>query len=197
MPADSDLLSGDLVRAVELLAETFAAKSIRYALIGGLATLMRGRPRFTQDVDILLDVPQIVLPSLLEELTRVGFDLDLVTVIREYVREHVTSFRFGSVRIDWIKPVLPLYERTLTDASILTWTEGHPLKVATAEGLILTKMVAFRPQDKSDIETLLVANWEEIDLAVIRQVWSVVATGEQARTAWLEEAISRLVSQRK
>lgn len=58
-------------------------------------------------------------------------------------------------------------------------------------------MVAFRPQDKSDIETLLVANWEEIDLAVIRQVWSVVATGEQARTAWLEEAISRLVSQRK
>ena len=64
MAGDRDFLAGDLVRGVELLADTFAAKSIRYALIGGLATLMRGRPRFTQDIDILLDVPQVALPGL-------------------------------------------------------------------------------------------------------------------------------------
>ncbi len=102
MPADSDLLTGDLIRAVELLSETFAAKSIRYALIGGLATLMRGRPRFTQDVDILLDAPQIVLPSLLEELTRVGFDLDLVTVnpgVRSGTCD-IVPLRIGANRLD-------------------------------------------------------------------------------------------------
>lgn len=64
MAGDRDFLAGDLVRGVELLADTFAAKSIRYALIGGLATLMRGRPRFTQDIDILLDVSQVALPGL-------------------------------------------------------------------------------------------------------------------------------------
>ena len=64
MAGDRDFLAGDLVRGVELLADTFAAKSIRYALIGGLATLMRGRPRFTQDIDILLNVPQVALPGL-------------------------------------------------------------------------------------------------------------------------------------
>jgi hypothetical protein len=194
MAAEQDLLESDLIRAVELLADTFAAQSIRYAIVGGLATALRGRPRFTQDVDVLLDVPQLKLPGLLDELARVGFVFDNATVIREYVQEHMTAFRFGSVRIDWLKPVLPLYARTLADAASLPWTEGHPLRVATAEGLILTKMVAFRPQDRADIETLVIANRNDLNLELIRQEWSAVATGEEARTAWLEEVFARLIA---
>jgi hypothetical protein len=115
-------------------------------------------------------------------------------VIGEFVREHITAFRYGSVRIDWIKPVLPLYARALADASMLTWTDGHPLRVASAEGLILTKIVSFRPQDQADIETLLIANRDALDVDLIRREWSAVARGEEARTAWLEDAIARLVS---
>jgi hypothetical protein len=37
MAAEHDLLESDLIRAVELLADTFAAQSIRYAVVGGLA----------------------------------------------------------------------------------------------------------------------------------------------------------------
>jgi len=196
MPDEYDSLGNDFVRAVELLADTFTARSIRYAVVGGLATALRGRPRFTQDVDILLDVPQLALPGLLDELAHLGFLFDRDTVVREYVREHFTAFRFGSVRIDWIKPVLPLYVRTLADASSLTWTEGHPLRVATAEGLILTKMVSFRLQDQADIETLLIANRDDLDVNLIRQEWSAVAAGEELRTAWLEDALARLTPPR-
>jgi hypothetical protein len=191
MPAEHDLLENELIHAVELLADTFAGQSIRYALVGGLAVALRGRPRFTQDVDVLLDVPQLALPGLLNELIRVGFVIDRAAVMREYVREHMTTFLFGSVRIDWLKPILPLYARTLADASSLTWTEGRSIRVATAEGLILTKMVAFRPQDQVDVETLLIANREDIDVDLIRREWSVVATGEEVRTAWLEDALAR------
>jgi hypothetical protein len=196
MPAEHEQLADELVRSVEQLADAFGARSVRYAVVGGLGVIMRGRPRFTQDVDVLLDVPQLALPGLADELAARGFDVDPVTLIREYVREHMTVFRFGSIRIDWLKPVLPLYARALADASVLTWTPGHPLRVATAEGLILTKMVAFRPQDQVDIETLLIANRDEIDLAVIREEWSAVAAGEEDRTAWLEAAIARLVPPR-
>jgi hypothetical protein len=59
--------------------------------------------------------------------------------------------------------------------------------------LILTKMVSFRPQDQSDIEALLVANRNEIDVGLVRREWSAVAEGERARTAWLEDAIARLI----
>lgn len=68
MPMEPDALANELVSAVELLAETFAARSIQEALLGGLAKMLRGRPRFTQDVDLLLDVAQRALPGLLDDL---------------------------------------------------------------------------------------------------------------------------------
>jgi hypothetical protein len=146
----------------------------------------------TQDLEVLLDVPRIALPGPLEELARLRFQFGMATVIREYVHEHMTAFRFGSVRIDWLKPILPLYARTIADASLEPWTEGHTVRVATAEGLILTKMVSFRPQDQVDIETLLIANRDEINVELIRREWLPVSVGEETRTAWLEDAIKRL-----
>lgn len=192
MPAELNPWASELIRAVELLGDTLAAQSIRYALVSGLATSLRGRPRFTQDVDILLDVPQLQLPTLLGELARLGFSFDLATVIREYTRDRFTSFLYGSVRVDWLAPALPLYVRALADSSPLASTEGHSVRVASAEGLILTKMVSFRPQDQIDIETLLIANRGQMDASLIRGEWSAVAAGEDARTAWLEDALRRL-----
>jgi hypothetical protein len=197
MHAEFGLLPGDAVRAVESMAEAFDAQSVRYALIGGLAFTVRGRPRFTRDVDFLLEVPQVVLPKLLDDLTQRGFALDPAVVIRQFTLEHVASFTFASVRIDWLKPVLPLYSRTLADASPLEWTEGHSVRVATAEGLILTKIVAFRPQDQIDIEALLTANRDTIDVDLIRTHWSPLADSEPERTQWLEAAISKRVVRRE
>jgi len=73
---------------------------------------------------------------------------------------------------------------------VLTWTAGHPLRVAKAEGLILTKMLSIRPQDQAEINTLLAANRDKIDLALIRRELSAVAKGKQERTAWLENAVA-------
>ena len=181
MDTERELLSNELVRAVELLSDAFARRSIRHALIGGLATSMRSRPRLTQDVDFLVDVPQLVLPALLDDLIELGFSLDSAVVINQYVREHITAFYFGTVRIDWLKPVLPFYTRALAEAELLVWTEGHSVRVAAPEGLILTKMVAFRLQDQIDIETLLTANRETIDVTRIRDDWSPFAVAEPER----------------
>lgn len=176
--------------AVEALVEVFDARGIRYALLGGLATILRGRPRFTQDIDVLLDVPQIALPGLLDELSQRGFSLDRDSVIKQFVQHHMTAFRYGVVRIDWLKPVLPLYAHALAAATSLPWTPRHSLQVLTPEGLIVTKMVAFRPQDQEDIRTLIAANRTEIDADLIRREWADVALGEEDRTAWLEAELA-------
>ena len=190
MPEPTESLAGDLVTAVETLSEVFVERGIAYALLGGIATMLRGRPRFTHDVDILLSVPQVALPGLLDELIRRGFSLDPDTVIREFVQHHMTAFRFGVVRIDWLKPVLPLYAHALAAATSIPWTAGHSLRVLAAEGLIITKMVAFRPQDQEDIRTLIAANAAELNVELIRREWATVADGEEQRTAWLEAALA-------
>jgi hypothetical protein len=197
MPADHEFSSDEIDQAVESIADAFAARSVRHALIGGLATSMRGRPRFTQDVDFLLEVPQVALPALLDDLVGRGFTLDPAVVVKGFVQHHMTAFSFGPVRIDWLKPVLPLYSRVLADAEPLAWSEGHSVRVATAEGLILTKMVAFRNQDQQDIETLLTANRDDIDVDLIRQEWSPFAATDAERTAWLEAVIDRRVLRRE
>ncbi|MHB1558767.1 MAG: hypothetical protein ACYC61_15040 [Isosphaeraceae bacterium] len=109
----------------------------------------------------------------------------------------MASFGFGSVRVDCLKPVLTFYSRAIADAERMTWSEGHSLRVATAEGLILTKMVAFRPQDQIDIETLLTANRDTIDVDLIRREWSPFAALEPERTVWLESVIDRGIVRRE
>lgn len=193
MPDDSEWLDGDLVRAVELLSDKFKARAIPYALVGGLALGFRGNPRFTQDVDVVLNVPQLALPGLLDDLAKEGFGFDATTVIRQYVQEHMTVLHFGQVHVDWIKPMLPLYHRSIRDATPCLWTEDHFVQVATAESLIATKMASFRLQDQADIESLLSANRDAIDLALIRSQWAAVADPDDERTVWLEHAIARIV----
>jgi hypothetical protein len=190
MPDAPESLAGDLLAAVEILGDVFDRRRIRYALLWGVATMLRGRPRFTQDVDVLLEVPQLALPGLLDELVEQGFSLDREIVIQQFVQQHMTAFRYGVVRIDWLKPVLPLYAHALASATNLPWGEGHVLRVLTPEGLIVTKMVAFRPQDQEDIRTLLAANRDEIDGDLIRREWATVSHGEEDRTAWLEAALA-------
>jgi hypothetical protein len=112
MLVDLDLIPGDSVRALESLTEAFEVRSIRYALIGGLAAILRGRPRYTQDVDFLVDVPQIVLPKLLDDLLDRGATLDPTVVIGEYVRESMTSFPFESTGSSRCFPSMPEHSPT-------------------------------------------------------------------------------------
>jgi hypothetical protein len=197
MGIDRGSLPEGLDRAVESIAEAFADRSVRHALIGGIATSLRGRYRSTQDVDLLIEVPQLALPALLDDLVDRGFTLDPAVVIKEYVREHMTAFSYGTVRIDWLKPVLPLYLRALADAEPLVWSDGHTVRVATAEGVILTKMLSFRPQDQLDIDTLLTANRDTVNIDLIHEEWSPFAASEPERTAWLEAAIDARVIRRE
>jgi hypothetical protein len=178
------------------MAVIFARRQVRHALIGGLAVGLRGRPRATKDADFILHVPALSFPGLLEDLVGESFELDVADVLRRWSVERFVAFQRGRVRIDWMQPVIPLYAKVLAAAEPKPWADAE-IRVATAEGLILTKLAAFRPQDQADIETLLLANQDKIDLDLIRREWSAVAEGEEPRTAWLENAITRLVPPRK
>jgi hypothetical protein len=185
----------ELADAVRRLGVVFERRHIRHALIGGLAFGLRARPRSTKDADFILNVPALAFPGLLEELVTEGFEIDVLEIVRRWSSDRMVVFYRGKVRIDWLQPVLPLYAHVLASAELQPWLDTK-LSVATAEGLILTKMVAFRPQDQADIVALLAANRDEIDVALIRSEWAPYAATEADRTTWLEAAIARIVPPR-
>ncbi len=193
MAAEIPPVPDELGRAILELASAFSSLTLRYALIGGIAAAYRGRPRYTEDVDFLLEIPQIQLPGLLEILREHGFVFETEKVIREWTQQHFTVLSYHGIRVDWLKPVIPLYKHVLERAFQEDWL-GQNVRIGSAEGLILTKLLSFRLQDQVDIESLLAANRGRLDLHLIRHEWAAVADDKDSRTQRFEEMVARLYS---
>lgn len=190
MPPEQPTFPQHLLTALLELTQALERRGLRYALIGGIAAGYRSRPRFTQDLDFLLEVPQLVLPALLDDLHERGFTFNTETAIREWARDHMTVLSFHGVRIDWLKPLLPLYQHVIDQARPEQWL-GSAVRIASTEGLILTKLLAFRTQDQVDIENLLAANRGQLDLDLIRREWQTVAAPDDLRLRRFEDMVAR------
>ena len=76
--------------------------------------------------------------------------------------------------------------RTLDRATDEPWLHRQ-IRIASAEGLILLKLLAFRPQDQVDIENIVLANRKTLDLDWIRTEWQTVASLDDPRMKRLLE----------
>ncbi len=184
-------LPQDLQDGLREMVASLNALKLRFTLIGGIAVGYRSRPRFTRDIDFLLEVPQLVLPGLLQDLQDRGFSFDTEKTIREWTRDHLTVLRYHGVNIDWLKPVLPLYQHVIDQARTETFL-GCSFPIASPECLILTKLIAFRGQDQVDIENLLAANQGQLDLDFIRREWLTLADENDPRYLKFQEMAAKL-----
>ncbi|HZS94003.1 MAG TPA: nucleotidyltransferase [Chloroflexota bacterium] len=180
-----------LREAFEALVRTLNERGIRYAIIGEIAAVQHIRVRTTDDIDALLTVPQIQLPALLEALRDRGFSVDLATTIREFRDHGLASLRFKDVVIDLIRPVIPAYTHVLEramDAEIM----GQKVRVCSAEGLIVMKLIAMRPQDETDIREVLTAYGARLDLNFVRaELDTFTAENDPRRRkfeSWVQQA---------
>jgi predicted nucleotidyltransferase len=143
--------------------------------------------RATVDVDFLLAIPQVALPAILDDLRAEGFSLRPRRVIREWVRGHMTQFERRGTRIDWLSPVLPAFQEVLNRA--VTHDIGVvKVRVASAEGLMLLKLIAFRGQDKLDVQGLLAAH-PRLDIQFVRDHLERIFEFDAPRFSWLAESI--------
>jgi hypothetical protein len=190
MSPESLGLPSHLLTGLTCAAQIFDARIIRYALIGGVATCYRSLPRSTEDINFLLQVPQIALPGLLEEFRKQPFVFDFYATIREWNQDHVATLYYHEVRVTWLKPILSCHQHVLDTAGMVQWL-GSPLRMASAEGLILLKLLEFGLQDQWDIRSLLAAHSGKLDLEWIRREWLTVAESHDPRIERFEEMVNR------
>ncbi|MCX7423931.1 MAG: nucleotidyltransferase [Planctomycetia bacterium] len=163
-PIESDSLAHVLSELVDVLR----AHKTNYALIGGLAVSVRGRVRSTRDIDLLLDVPQLELPRLLDDLQQRGFEFDLRTLLSEWSHGITQLTWRGRIRVDWLKPVVVQFQHVLDRATEVPLNDQR-VRVADVEGLILLKLTAWRPQDQEDVRGLLAKHAGQLDLDGVRR----------------------------
>jgi predicted nucleotidyltransferase len=123
----ADVLS-DAVRALDTAA-------IPYLLIGGLASSVHGRPRATEDIDLL--VKQADADRALETLSRAGFEIERTNP------QWIYKATRDDIQIDlifWLKGDIYLDDEMLERAPEGEW-EGVRVKVMPPEDLIVVKAV--------------------------------------------------------
>lgn len=163
---------------LQKLAGVFEKLAIRYFVTGGMASIAYGEPRFTNDIDVVAEIPLAVVQQFLKEFPFPEF----------YVAEHavidavVQRFQFNilhpasGLKIDLILPKDNEYDRLrLSRAKQLPVSAELSASFASPEDVILKKLVFFQDGGSEkhlrDIASILTVRREQIDLDYIRE-WS-------------------------
>ena len=142
-----------------------------WMIIGGLAVIAHGVPRTTIDVDATVSAGLVDVDALLAALSAEGIT-GRIPDAAGFAREHqvlLVEHRQSGVPLDVTLAWLPFELEAIGHALRVPFA-GMSLPVPRAEDLVIYKAVAWRERDRSDIERLLVAHGDDIDLTRVRRV---------------------------
>lgn len=133
------------------------ARSIDYALCGGLALAVHGYPRYTKDIDLLIREED--LPAILKVAAHYGYEFPAFPMTfqtgtpEEMLVQRVSKVDGDSHCVLDLIVVRPFLESVWTSRMYYE-SEGWRIQVVSRDGLIAMKRLANRPQDQVDITTL-------------------------------------------
>ena len=140
------------------------SRGIPCALIGGLAVSLRGQPRMTVDVDlvILADVERAL--RLVRELDSTPFQPLFAGVEEVVSRSYILPIRHRStgIRVD-LAIGMSGFERDAVGRATPVAIGDLRVPVVSVEDLLVMKALAGRPQDDLDIRGLVAAQRDVID----------------------------------
>ena len=156
------MISESFERALADARDLLQAGGFPFAVIGGLCVLVRGEARFTQDIDVVIAAePQDAL-ILLSHLDESGFQPVLEEDAAEFLmRAYMLPLRHGQTGLTVDIAIGAMgFERQLIQRAEEIRLGSLLLPVATAEDLILMKLIAGRPRDVEDVEGIVLAQLE-------------------------------------
>ncbi len=146
----------------------FTSLGIQYAVIGGMAVQRWGEPRFTQDVDVTVVAPLDNPTAFIEQIVE-RFQPRIADAIAFARRNRVILVRANNGCPMDISLGLPGYEAEVMRRAVNHELEpGKPIRLCSAEDLIIHKAIAGRPQDERDIEGIIYRQRNALDVRYIR-----------------------------
>ncbi len=141
---------------------------IPYAVLGGLALQHWGEPRTTHDVDIVVVVPSNQEDDLLQATLR-RFRPRMEDALSFAKRYRMLLIATSSdVPVDIALGIPGYEEQALRRSSTVSFVGLAPIRILSAEDLIIHKCVAGRPRDVEDVERVLIRQRVTLDLRYIR-----------------------------
>jgi len=166
---------GEVSEAAAALGEVLERAGIRYFVGGSVASSMHGVPRYTSDLDLVVDLSEAQIPAL---LAAAGPDFD---IDEESLREEAR--RRGSWNIFHVPTMLkidlfflkgdPFSESQLARRVALEIVPGKKVYFASAEDVVLRKLLWYREGNESsekqipDVVAILKMKRGELDASYL------------------------------
>ena len=141
------------------LASELAARDVPYMVIGGQAVLIHGEPRLTRDIDITLGVTPERLDTVLAAVDMIGLKV-LVEAPHPFVRDTWVlpcEDSQSGIRVDIVFSHSH-YEQLAIARAVRVTMGTQSVCFASAEDLVVQKLVAGRPRDLEDARTVMLKN---------------------------------------
>lgn len=162
----------DLQQALLAAVGLFDALQISYALIGGLAAMVYGKSRFTEDVDFVAHPGHMqTLKSNAQVMQKFDFDPECTWKLyhQSGIDIDIWKDEHASAIIEHAQPIK---------------LAGKTIAVARAEDLVAMKLRSDRPQDEYDISEILKAGTIDQD-----QLLSLITDGQAQRFEQIKKRI--------
>ena len=128
---------------------------VRYCIIGAFALAFHARPRFTKDLDILVEATTDNVKRLLVALGEFGFGSLNLSVEDFITKGNIIQLGYEPVRIDIITSIKGLEFADIWESRIQGSYGKQTVNFIDRQNLIRSKKLSNRAQDKADLELLL------------------------------------------
>lgn len=129
--------------------------NVRYCIIGAFALAFHARPRYTKDMDILVEPTTDNAKRLLDALAEFGFGSLNLSVEDFVAKGNIIQLGYEPVRIDIIISIKGLEFAEIWKSRIQGPYGKQTVSYIDRQSLIRSKKLSNRAQDKADLELLL------------------------------------------
>lgn len=138
---------------LELLS-LFRSENVRFLVVGAHALAAHGAPRFTGDLDLLVERSPENAAAIMRALTRFGFG-QVGLGARDFTRPNrVAQLGFPPVRIDLLTSISGVSFAKAWEGRVETELGGKRVAVLGLRDILRNKKAAGRPKDLADIAAL-------------------------------------------
>ncbi len=159
---------------MQKVADFCERESVPYRIVGSMASMAYGEPRFTNDIDVLVDLPVEKIEALCREFPSPDFFIAPHAVRQAILNRHQFNILHipAGLKVDMILAADTEFDRRNLDTGQRLRCEGaYDALFASPENVILKKLVYYQEGGSEkhlrDIASMLAIQGEQIDQAYL------------------------------
>ncbi len=151
---------------IKILCSYFSTHNVEYCIIGGVAVLLQGRFRTTEDLDIIILHQNLKTDDFTNFCKKEHLSIEENELLEGFKQQsHISIFDFNmGVRID-LKGVYSTWDQSVVDSAESFLYDDVTIKIAKPETIIIDKLMKGTQIDLEDAFSVYLNNKQRIDIS--------------------------------